>query len=152
MAKLTLKLDYLIDSELNDYLKEQKGIIATKSFNKDFVGTITIEYNSNLTNVEIITDEILLFLNLTTTPVITYFDKHQNKEQKYDIVIKDLCCGYCLKGMIKELLFIKGINFVQPKFNFDKEIPKNNVIITIYYDSKIITKEEIKRIEEKFNI
>lgn len=64
------------------------------------------------------------------------------------MVIKDLCCEYCLNSMIDELLITSGIE--QEYTNFDYR-HKQNVFIYIIYDDTKITLDQIKKLEEKFN-
>ena len=68
--------------------------------------------------------------------------------KKTNIIIKDLCCEYCLKSMIEELLLIKGIEKVSTNFDY---INKKDVILNIKYDKELISKEDIKILEDKFN-
>lgn len=84
--------------------------------------------------------EILLYLDIVKIPSIISFDKHSKSNIKKDIiVIKDLCCEYCLKGMIDDLLDINGIESAYSDFDY---INKYNVNIFITYNYKLLDKEK----------
>ena len=59
-----------------------------------------------------------------------------------------MCCEYCLKGMIEDLLEYDAIKSAYTDFNY---INKNNVNIFITYDDKILKSAELKNLENKFN-
>jgi len=110
---------------------------------------IYVRYDSDKTSLEIIKMEILLFLDLLDIPSINGFNKHFGKElSEYRLVIKDLCCEYCLKGMVDELLMIDGIGIVN--YNYD-DVCNKNVRINIYYDKDIISEDMIVEFGKKFN-
>ena len=147
MKELMLKFDYeCIDITIEQYLLSLKGVVDIKIDN--FKNQIYIKYNSNDINIKVIKLEIMLFLD-TKIPDIIAFDKHSKARlNNISITIKDLCCEYCLKGMIEELLLINGIEKVNTNFDY---INKNDVLINIEYDNELITKENIKILENKFN-
>ena len=64
------------------------------------------------------------------------------------IVIKDICCEYCLKDMIKELLVVDGIESAYTDFDY---VNKYNVNIFITYDDTIINEEKLIDLKNKFN-
>ena len=103
--KLTLKYDYWVDLELQYYLLTINGINKVNiDIDKD---EIYVEYDSSLISIKLILMEIDLFLETTGTPYLIAFNKHNdNYLLDYEIVIKDLCCEYCLKSNIEELLLI----------------------------------------------
>jgi len=149
MQELTLTIDYCdyFSKELEEYLISLKGVIKSKINLAN--NEINIKYDSKLININILKNEILLFLSLNKIPSIISFDKHSiNKTINYNIIIKDLCCEYCLKHMIEELLLIDGINSAYSNFNYKN---KTNVNLIINYDNNLITKEEIIAISHKFN-
>ncbi len=61
---------------------------------------------------------------------------------------KDLCCEYCLNGMVEELLEIDGIESAYTDFDYNN---KFNVNIFITYNDEIIGKEKINELKEQFN-
>lgn len=67
---------------------------------------------------------------------------------KKKIVIKDLCCEYCLKGMMEDLLEIEGIISAYTDFDYTN---KYNINIFITYDKILITNKKLEEIERKFN-
>ena len=71
-----------------------------------------------------------------------------SKNKKDTIVIKDLCCEYCLMSMIEDLLEIDGIESAFTDFDYHK---KNNVNIFITYNDKLIKNNQLNEIKEKFN-
>lgn len=147
MNELMLKFDYeCIDKNIIEYLLSLEGIIEVKINNLE--NELYIKYNQNTISLKLIKLEILLFLG-TKIPDIIEFDKYSKAIlTKTNIIIKDLCCEYCLKSMIEELLLIKGIEKVST--NFDS-FNKKDVILNIKYDKELISKEDIKILEDKFN-
>ncbi len=147
MQKITLKLDCWLNDELKNYLMELNGI-SKVTIDKD-KDVIDIAYDSTLTNVFIIKNEIEIFLKIEKTPSFVMFDKHSKEITKnYEILIKDLCCEYCLKGFIEELLLKDGIEKVSSDFDY---INLNNVKININYNDKILSEKDILQLESKFN-
>lgn len=151
MNNLTLEIDAWDHEELKDYLLSINGIDKVEINEKENI-LINITYNHNKINMEILRMEIELFLNLNKIPYLLSFDKHtQEKTKEYNITVNNLCCEYCLKGMIKELFLTKGIE--KSFSDFYKSINENNnkVIITTFYNPKIISKLQMKQIEQQFN-
>lgn len=144
MNKLTLKLDCEIYNEIKSYLLDLNGVDEVL-ISKD---EITVIYNDEGIDVYMLKGEIELFLEIDKTPSIIGFNKYNITDNKYDIYINDLCCEYCLKGFIEELLMIDGI--VEAYTDFDY-VNKKNVKIMIKYDSSIISMDEINNLEKEFN-
>lgn len=149
MNKLTLKIEYLdfLDKELNEYLSSLNGVLFSKvDMEKN---EIYIEYDSSIISIKILKMEIILYLNIKNTPSIVSFDKHYEKGIKEDvIIIDDLCCEYCLKGMIEDLLEYDAIKSAYTDFNY---IDKNNVNIYITYDDKPLNLDELNKLKNKLN-
>ena len=149
MEKLSLKLDcsVLYDEDLNKYLTSLKGVNLVRIDRNNF--DIYIEYDSNVISLKILKYEILYCLNLLRIPSIIGFDKHSTcMISKKKIVIKDLCCEYCLKGMMEDLLEIEGITSAYTDFDYTN---KKGVNIYITYDENLITNNSLEEIERKFN-
>lgn len=149
MQKLTLKLDCSVFywKDLVEYLTNLKGINLVKIDNDN--SDIYVEYDSNVISLKVLKYEILYCLNLLKTPSIIGFDKHSRcMIFKEEIVIKDLCCEYCLKGMIEDLLEIKGITSAYTDFDY---INKKDVNIYITYDTNLLSLQQIKKIEMLLN-
>lgn len=144
MNKLTLKLDCEIYNEIKSYLLDLNGVDEVL-ISKDEISVI---YNDEGIDVYMLKGEIELFLEIDKTPSIIGFNKYNITDNKYDIYINDLCCEYCLKGFIEELLMIDGI--VEAYTDFDY-VNKKNVKIMIKYDSSIISMDEINNLEKEFN-
>ena len=149
MQKLTLKLDSSVFywKDLIIYLPSLKGVILVKIDKNN--SNIYVEYDSNVISLKVLKYEILYCLNLLKTPSIIGFDKHSRcMIYKEKIVIKDLCCEYCLKGMIEDLLEIKGITSAYTDFDY---INKKDVNIYITYDTNLLSLQQIKKIEMLLN-
>ncbi len=147
MKKLALKIDDIIPNTIINHLLTIKGIKDVKLKDKDSI--IEINYMENEIGSLVIEKEVMLFLGLIQMPSLMGFNKYStNKLTKYNMIIKDLCCEYCLKGNIEELFGIKGIEKVSTDFDF---INKKNVKIETEFDEKIINLDKVKEIEKKFN-
>lgn len=149
MDKLTLKFDYCeyLNADFATYLSSLKGINLV---NIDYSnGNIYIEYNPLIISLKILKMEIMTYLNVVKIPSLLAFDKHVEDCKKYTIVVKDLCCEYCLKSNIEDLLEINGIVSASSDFDYNN---KHNVNIFITYDENIIFREEIDKINKQFNI
>lgn len=145
--KVILKYDCDLYDDLSLYLLNLKGINNVIVNKKDNI--IEILYDFSLISLYIISKEIELFLQIDKIPSLIGFDKCSNsKLEHYYIIIKDLCCEYCLKSNIWELLVIDGVCKVYTDFDYKC---KDNVRINILYDSSLINLKEIIDIEKKFN-
>lgn len=151
MKELTITFDNVwINKQLEEYISLQKGVIETKI--NEVKEEIYIKYNTALTSINILKLEILLFMNIRQIPSIIAFNKHpKNKMNITTITIEDICCEYCFKSIIEELLIIDGIESASSEFSNDYNKLKN-VIINIEYDNNLITKEKIIDIETKLNL
>lgn len=144
MNKITIEIDTILDKGLLEYLKTIDGI-ENCDINE---GKISIVYKDNI-SLFVIVKEICLYLDILKIPSILSFDKYlPNNLKEYQILINDLCCEYCLMSDIEELLYINGINSAYSDYDFKD---KNNVVIYITYDSSIISKEELDKLNKKFN-
>lgn len=149
MQKLSLKLEYanFLEEDFIEYLTSLKGINLVKINRNNF--DIYIEYDNTVIPLKALKYEILYYLNLLKVPSIIGFDKHSIcAVSKKRIIIKDLCCEYCLKGMIEDLLEIEGITSAYTDFDY---INQYNVNIFITYDKDLVTNEKLEEIERKFN-
>lgn len=149
MNKFTLKIDYsdFLNKDFINYLSKLDGIKLVKIDNKD--NEIYVEYDSSIISLKLLKMEILLYLDISKIPSIIAFDKHDTSSlNKYIIVIKDLCCEYCLKGMLEDLLETDGISSAYTDFNY---IDKKDVNIFITYDDKILKLDELDKLTDKFN-
>ena len=143
MNIISLKLNTWVNKDLVNYLKSINGIK-----NVEIADDITIYYDDNI-SLKVIVKEIYLFLIILNIPSILSFDKHLNNNLKeYEIVIKDLFCEHCLMSDIEYLLYINGINSAYSNYDFDD---KDEVEIYITYDSSIISKEELDKLNKEFN-
>ncbi len=146
MNKLTLKLDVLFYDDLINYLKQLDGVKTTNINNE--TDEIYLEYDQLVISLNVLKKHILLYLNILELPSIISFDKHIDNTKKDIIIINDLCCEYCLKGMIEELLDTNGIISAYSDFDYHN---KKKVNIFITYDPKLINETKINELKEKFN-
>ena len=118
MKELTITFDDIwINKELKEYLLSINGIHVVEIDDK--CETINIKYNPQIITIKIIKLEILAFMDILKMPYIISFNKHsKNMLTKTSIIVKDLCCEYCLKGMIEELLLINGIEKIDTNFDY----------------------------------
>ncbi len=136
-----------MNDDLAYYLKTLDGVKSVKINNEE--NEIYVEYASNIISLKLLKMEILLYLDIVKIPSIVAFNKYsKNNIKEYRIVIKDLCCEYCLKGMIDDLLETDGIISAYSDFDY---INKYNLNIFITYDENIINKKKIVELEEQFN-
>lgn len=152
MNELTLELDCPSHKDLKEYLLSLSGVFDVNIDTSESL-IINIKYNHELMNFAALTVEILLFLNKLKTPSIISFNKHsKTKTIDYKITIKDLCCEYCLKGMINDLLMINGIESANSDFEDTPYQSTESVIINIKYNPNLINIEKIEQIELELNI
>ena len=147
MNEISMKI-YCLNCNIDNFLKYMKSVDGIIDVKVDLDNEeVYVKYNSDIIGINVLKREVLLFLDLLQVPSIDGYDKYFNKELcKYILVIKDLCCEYCLRCMIDELMNNIGIGMVN--HNFDG-VNKKDVEINIYYDSNLIDKEELLNIEKK---
>ena len=149
MNKLTMNIEYsdFLNKDLVNYLLSLQGV-TNANLNIDN-NVISVEYDSSIISLKVLKTEILLYLDIVKIPSIISFDKHSKNNIKKDvIVIKDLCCEYCLKSMIDDLFNIDGIESAYSDFDY---VNKYNVNIFITYNEKLINKKKILELEDQFN-
>lgn len=149
MKELTLKVEQLygIDEEFNAYMLDFNGVKEV-NVDKDSLD-VYIKYDEEKISINRIKLEALFFLGLNTIPSLRAFDKHSKEKLKEDVItIECLCCEYCLRGMIEELLAIDGIDKASSDYDY---IDNKNIHINISYNDEIITEADIKRIEKEMN-
>lgn len=157
MSELTIIIDNWGHKELKEYLMSLNGILDVIIKNEEQL-EIHIKYNPNLITSKIIRLEILLFLGILKIPSILAFDKHSTIETfEYKIIRNGICCEYCFKGAIDDLFEIDGIEKVESNVNEENYFQKNyderdNVIISINYNSDLISVDDMMQIELKLNI
>ena len=144
MKKIFLKINTILDVGLKDYLLGVDGIndILLKE------DTITIKYDNNIISLKVVVKEALLYLSLLNIPSIMLFDKYEKSNNNYKLIIKDLCCEYCLYSLVEELMYYEGIVKINTNFDFHN---KKNVELYILYDDKVIPEKKLIKIENKIN-
>ena len=149
MKTVTLGVNDWFQPDMCEYLRALNGVKIVKIDNEK--ERVEVSFDEKLTSFKIIKYEVYIYLKILNLPSLIYFDKHSNnKLTKYDIIIKYLCCDFCLKGMMEDLFDVNGIE--KADCNFDVNYKKReNVIINIEYDDTIINEDEIKKIERKMN-
>lgn len=155
MKELTIVIDNWYNTGLKEHLMSLEGILEVNTKIEELL-EIYIKYDSNLINLKIIKLEIKAFLNTLKIPSIISFDKHPtSKTLEYKINRDKICCEYCLKGTIEDLLEIEGIEKVESNFdinNINKKDIKRNIIINIQCDSTLLNIDDMKEIELNLNI
>lgn len=155
MKELTIVIDDWNNKELKEYLMSLEGILDVNIKDEKLL-EIYIKYDQNLINPQIIKLEIKTFLNTLKIPSIIAFDKHStSKTLEYKINRDKICCEYCLKSVVEDLLVIEGIEKVESNFdinNINKKDIKRNIIINIQYDSTLLNVNDMKEIELKLDI
>ena len=110
---------------------------------------IDVRYDSTLISFQILKLEILFYLGQLKVPSIVSFNKHSKVNTKqYNIVTKDLCCEFCFRGMIDDLINIDGIEKVTSDFDENAYYNKE-VMVTINYNPRLVKEEELKELELK---
>lgn len=141
MEKITMKFDGFLHKELNEYLSSLKGV--SKVIVDIEEGEVYIEYESSIISLKILIKEIEMFLNEKLFPVIA-FDKHSTENiVKKTIAIKDLCCEYCLKDLLEELMYVNGISSLYTDFDYNN---KSDVNLFISYNGEELKLEEIENL------
>lgn len=148
MKELTLIIDNWTYPELEEYLLTVNGVISSKVNVED--DEIYIKYDSEKTSIEILIMEISLFLDIKNTPTIIGFNKHSNSTlEDYTLNIKDICCEYCLKSDIEELLLKEGIESINTDYDYHNAF---NVNLFIKYNPYILDKSKLEEIEKEINM
>ena len=144
MKEVTFKFDNVMSSnDFSDYFLSLKGIKDINYKNDDYL-EITIQYTDDI-SLERIKLELELYFNVLKIPEMLSFDKHIKKDlKKEQIVIKDMCCEYCIKGTIEDLFDTNGI--ASAYTNYDQIEFFCDIIFYITYDDTIISIEEINKI------
>ena len=149
MERITFKFDFWNHNELKDYLLSLNGVKNASIDDEDPDSiTIDIDYDSKKMSPKVLFYEILAFMEEHPLSLLG-FDKHFKDQKEYKLVIKDLCCDYCFKGMIEDLFDMKEITKAMSDMNVFLE--HENVIVNLGYNSDLISLEEIKKIEKSFN-
>ena len=139
MEKIKIKFDYVsyydFEEEFLLYLSKSYGIISADIDKK--TNEIIVEYDSSKISLELLTKEILIYLGLDKIPSVIAFDKCVSNShiRKNIIVIKDICCEYCLKDMIKE-----HVALTNSEKGKEKPHPINRV--RLYQDTSLYLAEE----------
>lgn len=157
MSKLTLVIENWGHKELKSYLKSLKGINNVKIKNKNKL-EIFIEYDFNQITWKVIKMEIFLFLNILKVPSLIEFNKHSNVDlDEYKIIRKNICCEYYFRGAIDDLFEIEGIEKVESDFEEEDYYKsdydsRDKVIINVFYNPNILSKENMEQIDSKLSL
>ena len=143
--KMEIVLDDICNNNLKNYLLSQDGIKGVEIIVKDFLSTLRIDYETEITTL-IILKHINIYLN-TKYPIIVNFDKDSKiklKSLKY--LVDDMCCEWCYKSLVRALFDNQFIKSVKTNFEFDE--PAFNIEFVIEYEEKLTEKELIKLIKD----
>lgn len=146
MSKLTLVIDNWSHKELEEYLLSLNGI-NNVSVQNDKQVVIDILYDDSIIDLNVIKEEIFLFIDANRVLSLIGFDKHFEKETtKEKLILKDICCEFCLKGTIEELFNNDGVEKIVTDFDdiYDREF---NFEFT--YDPNILSYEKLNKIIEE---
>ena len=143
---MKLILDDLINKELEDYLLSQEGIINVDLNNNSFLTEINIKFN-NKTNPIIIMKYIELFQKYKYSVILEIDKGYIGDFKTLKYVVKDMCCDYCYKGLVKKLFDNESIKSVKSNFDFHK--PAFNIEFIIEYFKNYDENELIKYINKQ---
>ena len=148
LERITFIFNFWGHKELKSYLESLKGVnkVAIDDEAKDLV--IDIDYDNKVIGPKVLQLEITTFMQ-SSIPSLISFNKHFKGAKKETILVKDVCCEYCYMDMIEELFNTKGI--VSAWSDYEEIDYHYNVSLYIEYDPSILTKEDIKKLEEVYN-
>ena len=155
MSQLNIVIDSWEIKGLKEYLRALNGIqdIVVKS---EKYLDIYLKYDSKLITPAIIKKEILLYLDIKLPSLISFNKYAGFKTKNYTIVRDDVCCEYCFKNAIEELMEIDGIEKVKSNYMDDyflkKSAEREKMTINIEYNPKIIDTLKMKQIELNLTI
>lgn len=141
-------LDSKLGDELKVYLLDQIGInnVNFNIIDKNSTTELNIDFN-NQTSPKTIMMYIDLFQKYENS-VILEFDKENNTSYKIlKYIVKDMCCEYCYKHLVKELFKNNNIKSVKSNFEFNK--PVFNIEFMIEYIENCEEQEIIDYINSK---
>ncbi len=150
MDRFMIEIDCWMYDGLEEYLLSLPGILEVSiSDSRNFI--IDVKYNSDIMKMKVLKLEILFFLGILKLPTIISFHKYPKmKTSRYDMVISDLCCEFCFCGMMEDLLDMDGIEKVTSDFD-EKNRHKEQMMMKVDYNPKLIKEAELKQLELKFN-
>ena len=148
MNKLELRIDWFGPNakDLKEFLDTIEGI---KNASVDVENNkVSLEFDPSLIPALMIKKQIDIFLKEQKNPNLLGFNRFEDFDKEATLNINKLCCEFCLKGSIEDLFEKDGIVSVESDFNF-REF--ENVKVFIKFNSKLISDEDLKSIEEKIN-
>ena len=164
MKKLTILLESIdIYTEKNrvefkDYLLLLNGVVEVDNLydTNNSVLTSTITYDNNIMKEGMLLLEIKTWLKKFRYPLIISFDKHFDGKVNKKEFIKNVCCEFCFKIAVEDLLLIDEIvkvdtNYIERYIDNAHE-EKNNDILIIYYDASKFDSNKIDAIIKALNI
>lgn len=164
MKKLTIVLesiDIYIEKnrvEFKNYLLSLNGVVNVDNLYdaNNSVLTSTITYDNNTIKEGMLLLEIKAWLKKFRYPLVISFDKHFEGEIGKKEFIKNVCCEFCFKIAIEDLLQIDEIvkvdtNYIEQYIENVYE-EENNDILVIYYDASKFDSNKIDMIIKALNI
>ena len=135
-----------IDNSLKEYLINLDGVLNCIVSPSE--GKVYVDYESSIIPLKVLKLEILYYLDALKMPSILAFSKYTKEKTKQDIiVIKDICCEYCLKSFISDLLDKDEIISVDTDFDHHNMF---NVSVFITYKENEIDKTWLKNLDKNF--
>ncbi len=155
MSQLNIVIDSWEIKGLKEYLKALNGIQDIVIKSEKYLD-IYLKYDSKLITPAIIKKEILLYLDIKVPSLISFNKYAEFKTKNYTIVRDNICCEYCFKNAIEELMEIEGIEKVKSNYTDDyflkKSAEREKMTINIEYNPKIIDTLKMKQIELNLTI
>ena len=127
---MKLILDDVLYDETKNQLLNQKDLKDLSITAHAFITTISFECPNDISPLAIMKQ--VNFLQQGPYPTILAFNKEfkgQTKTLKY--LVKDMCCEYCYKSFVLDLLKYEYINSLKSNFDLDK--PAFNIELEIEY-------------------
>lgn len=145
---LELIFDNCVDlnDELKEYLCTIDGIKDITFNHKN--NSIKVVYDSSLIPTKMIKKEIDIFSKKLETPNLWGFNKFSKQAVSKTLIIKRLCCEYCLNIYIEDLFENDAISYASSDFDFSNY---ENVKINIKYNPNMINDNDIAIIEDNIN-
>ena len=148
MERITFVFNFWGHKELKSYLESLNGVKKVDIDDEAKDLAIDIEYEPKKTGPKVLQLEITTFMQ-SSIPSLIRFDKHFKGAKEETILVKDVCCEYCYMDMIEELFNTKGI--ISAWSDYEEISDHYNISLHIEYDPAILTKSDLKKMEEEYN-
>ena len=152
MRRVNYKIDDYMEyscKECKEYLESIPGILTVDVKEEGFYSTYDITYDENKKSYQTIYWEICSFYGIPYEYNVLSFDYHVDNAKSFSIDLSGLCCEICYRDIIEEIYQTKGIVAMNDCLDLINNDDNSIIKLNIKYDDKIITKEEIKELENK---